>query len=210
MRRRVVNPGDQFGRLKVIQEVGSKRQPSGQTKRQILCRCICGSEITAQLDNLTSGKIMSCGCLAQENRTTHGHSSDPLAKIWYGMHDRCRNHQGYAGRGIKVCAAWATIEPFIIWASSAGYARGLDLDRKDNDGDYSPDNCRFVTRSVNQRNKRNTLMVPHPATGLPIPLISLWEIEGNPDLLWPTVRDRYLNRGWSMKEAISKPKRGRA
>ena len=53
-----------------------------------------------------------------------------------------------------------------------------------------------------------TLMVSHPDTGQSIPLISLWEAEGNPDLSWISVRDRYLYRGWSVKEAITKPKRG--
>ena len=208
MRRRIVNPGDQFDRLTVIEEVEVKRQPSGQVKRQILCHCICGNEVTAQLDNLTSRKIRSCGCLAQENRTTHGLSNNPLSKLWYGIHYRCQKDPRYAGRGIKVCKDWATIEPFLIWAASAGYAPGLELDRENNDGDYSPSNCRFISRSGNQRNKRNTLMVSHPDTGQAIPLISLWETEGNPDLLWITVRDRYLYRGWSVKEAITKPKRG--
>jgi hypothetical protein len=208
MRRRVINSGDQFFRLTVIREAETKRQPSGQVKRQFVCRCVCGNTITAQLDNLTGGKIKSCGCLAQENRTAHGHSSNPLIKLWYGMHKRCLSAPGYADRGIKVCEAWATVEPFLSWAATAGYAPGLELDRKNNNGDYSPDNCRFVSKSTNQRNKRNTLMVTHPDTGQTIPLISLWEAEGNPDLSWVTVRDRYLYRGWSVKEAITKPKRG--
>ena len=84
-----------------------------------------------------------------------------LRHVWRGMHWRCyqvkRNdpcYPRYRGRGIKVCDAWHEIENFLAWAESK-WQEGLELDRIDNDGDYSPENCRFVTPKENARNRAN-------------------------------------------------------
>jgi len=92
-----------------------------------------------------------------------------LHKRWIYMMTRCRspsagNYAYYGGRGIKVCLAWRIINEhndgrknFIIWALANAFHPDLTLDRIDNDGDYSPKNCRWVTRSVQQKNKRRAL-----------------------------------------------------
>lgn len=87
----------------------------------------------------------------------------PLYMVWVNMRQRCENEgyhhfHNYGGRGITVCAQWReNARGFMGWALWNGYAKGLQLDRIDNDGPYSPDNCRFVTASRNQRNRRDTV-----------------------------------------------------
>lgn len=80
-----------------------------------------------------------------------------LYAVWHAMHDRCKNPSNprwhrYGGRGVRVCAEWETFNPFVEWAADK-HAPGLQIDRKDNSGDYSPDNCRFVTCATNNQNR---------------------------------------------------------
>lgn len=93
----------------------------------------------------------------------HGlyHDNVALFNTWQTMKGRCENpnrpkYKDYGGRGINVCEEWHEASNFILWALSHGYERGLQLDRIDNDGDYCPENCRFVTPKENSRNRRNT------------------------------------------------------
>lgn len=84
-----------------------------------------------------------------------------LFNVWQTMKSRCENanrdnYTRYGGRGITVCEEWQTAENFVKWALDNGYEKGLQLDRIDNAKGYSPENCRFVTASVNSRNRRNT------------------------------------------------------
>ena len=84
-----------------------------------------------------------------------------LFNVWQTMKSRCENpnrtkYKDYGGRGIKVCDEWHKASKFVLWALSHGYRKGLQLDRVDNDGDYCPENCRFVTPKENSRNRRNT------------------------------------------------------
>lgn len=88
---------------------------------------------------------------------THGQSNTRLHMIWGGMIGRCHtktngNYARYGGRGVIVCDEWRTFVPFMNWALSHGYSDELQIDRIDNDGNYEPSNCRFVTRKVNVNN----------------------------------------------------------
>lgn len=81
---------------------------------------------------------------------------------WKSIKQRCLNpkaqaYKNYGKRGIGVCKQWMTFEPFLEWCLHHGWKKGLDLDRIDNNGDYTPDNCRFVTRQQNVNNRRCTL-----------------------------------------------------
>ena len=97
----------------------------------------------------------------------HGLCSHPAYKRWADMVARCSNEShaafaDYGGRGIRVCPEWHTFARF--WKDMGPtYQKELQLDRKDNDGDYSPDNCRWVTCSENCRNKRNNVVIETPA-----------------------------------------------
>lgn len=89
----------------------------------------------------------------------------PLYQCWCNMKARCYNpnadrYERYGGRGIQVCEEWKN-HSFLFeqWAMENGYKRGLTIDRIDNNADYSPDNCRFVTMSENNKNKRNNILI---------------------------------------------------
>ena len=77
-----------------------------------------------------------------------------LYRVWSSMRNRCRNPNSqkwhrYGGRGIKICSEWGDYAVFREWAIGTGYRKGLTIDRINNDGNYEPDNCRWVTKSVN-------------------------------------------------------------
>lgn len=99
-------------------------------------------------------------------RWTHGGKGTRLYRIWRGMKQRCLNPKHpefylWGGRGITVCAEWnADFVPFRDWSLASGYADYLEIDRRDNNGNYEPDNCRWVTEKVNCANKRTTKRTP--------------------------------------------------
>lgn len=94
--------------------------------------------------------------------TTHGLSRHPLYQVWQNMIDRCYNkthykYHLYGARNIVVHPGWKNdVKEFIEWCENNGYKKGLQIDRIDNDLDYSPENCRFVTNKVNCRNQRRS------------------------------------------------------
>lgn len=75
------------------------------------------------------------------------------------LNPRCRAYRNYGERGITICDEWMEFEPFLAWALSNGWEKGLEIDRVDNDGGYSPENCRFVTRTVNGNNRRTNVFL---------------------------------------------------
>lgn len=86
-------------------------------------------------------------------------SKTSLYNRWLVMRQRCNNskshdYEHYGGRGIKVCDEWDDFEAFKEWAMSNGFKEGLVIDRRDNNGNYSPDNCRWVDYSTNEFNRR--------------------------------------------------------
>lgn len=162
-----VKPGTRFGRLSVVREVGRNKWRD----RLVECRCDCGNTVVVALGKLKSGRTRSCGCLrseaSAERLRKHGITAGGKPRtftIWSGMKARCLNpksvsYQNYGGRGIGICPEWMEFRTFHEWAMSNGYADGLQLDRIDNDGDYCPENCRWVTRSQNQRNTRRARLI---------------------------------------------------
>ena len=98
--------------------------------------------------------------MSRIKQTKHEYVSHPLYWIWAGMKQRCYNKNGgrykdHGGRGIEVCDDWVRYPKlFIEWALSHGWKRGLIMDRKDNDGDYTPENCRFVSPTISSNNQR--------------------------------------------------------
>jgi hypothetical protein len=149
-----------FGRLIAVEDVG--RSKDGQVLWR--CPCDCGNEIITKAGQLRQGKAKSCGCLRKDYppRLRHGwargkRSSEWLA--WRRLKQRCLNpnHTRYAyygGRGIKVCDRW--LNSFENFIADMGPKPTSDhsIDRADNDGDYEPGNCQWVTKSEQMRNRR--------------------------------------------------------
>lgn len=170
MGRRIVTEGDRYGRLTIVKEVEPKlyqwrKRKNPKVFRRFLCLCDCGAESTVLLNGLSSGKTRSCGCMAREaigdRARTHGMCGHPAFSVYDGMMSRTRKSATHAsryhGRGISVCQEWkGNPKAFIEWAENSGFEIGLELDRIDNDllGDraYSPENCRWVSRTENMRN----------------------------------------------------------
>lgn len=155
--------GQKYGRLTVIADTGKGVDGNSLW----LCRCDCGNMVQVRSDYLKRGLKRSCGCLQKEtredgtNRRKHGMSKTRLHRIWRGMKSRCFNpnathYEYYGGRGITVCKEWAdSFEKFRDWALANGYSDVLTIDRKDNDGNYEPNNCKWVTVAEQNQNKRN-------------------------------------------------------
>lgn len=129
------------------------------------CVCDCGTIKSVRADGLKSGVSTSCGCFKKEKLikrvTTHGMSKQPLHNKWISMTQRCSNPHGkryknYGGRDISVCKEWLnSFEAFYEWSMKNGYASNLTLDRIDNNGNYCPENCRYITNAQQQLNRSN-------------------------------------------------------
>jgi len=130
----------------------------------VKCKCDCGEEITVRISSLKSNHTTSCGCYNKSVITTHGLTNHPLFGVWNDMKARCtlKSHhayKNYGARGISVCEEWLhDFKVFYDWAITNGWKKGLHLDRIDNDGDYKPSNCQFITRrenlAVGKRNRQ--------------------------------------------------------
>ena len=155
--------GMTFGYLTVIKRV----ENSNAGKARWLCRCKCGREKEIVGSHLRNGLIVSCACYSAENarqmRFKHGDCKTRLYSIWSNMKERCERPSNshyifYGAKGVKVCTDWRDFQSFKAWAIGNGYVDGADLsiDRIDNEGNYEPGNCQWLSLSENVI-KRNRL-----------------------------------------------------
>lgn len=168
--------GERFGRLVVIERVDDAINPNGKRSIRYRCKCDCGNEKIIRKCHLVSGKILSCGCFHREQlgnmRRKHGLShKERLYSLWLNMKDRCYNpnnnhYASYGGRGIKICDEWLNnYMSFRTWCLENGYEEeirpsgrnNLTIDRIDVNGNYEPNNCRFISNKENCLNKMDTL-----------------------------------------------------
>lgn len=157
--------GRTYHHLTILEEAG--KTPAGATLFR--CRCSCGKEKVARKDNILHGRTKSCGCLNKKRTKPLGegeyHSN--LHLRYNCMKTRCyqpshKSYPNYSGRGIKVCAEWRhDYKAFAKWARANGYKRELTLDRIDVDGDYSPENCRWVSVKDQANNRRTNAYITY-------------------------------------------------
>lgn len=140
---------------------------SKHKRRYGLYKCgFCGNIFKTSIQDVKKGDTKSCGCYSIKNRkevnVTHSLANTKLYSIWIGIKARVLNPQhkqynSYGGRGITICDEWKNdAEAFYNWAMLNGYEenKGLSIDRIDNDGNYEPDNCRWTTSTIQNRNQR--------------------------------------------------------
>lgn len=160
--------GDKFGFL-----ILTGNFKSINNKRNAECICVCGKVDYWKTSNLINGYTKSCGCKKGEGTSNglrkHGLSRSnngrrhPIYGVWLGMKYRCysktdKSYKNYGGRGIKVCDFFLVFENFYNWAIE-GWSKGLTLERKRNNENYSPENCEWITISKQQLNKRTCIMI---------------------------------------------------
>lgn len=168
------------------------------------CRCDCGSERVASSDALRRGKVRSCGCLRVDANVAksrrHGKSKTRVHQIWLAMRSRCQNpnmraYHRYGGRGIKVCDRWREFEKFLADMGEPGERESID--RIDNDGNYEPGNCRWVTQKAQMRNRHcNRLLTFQGKTQTVVEWAE--ELQISEDVLGRRVR-----KGWDAARALT-------
>ena len=169
--------GKKVGRLFVVGRADDIISQDGKRTIRYKCLCDCGNETIVRKAQIAKGGTRSCGCIqkeiAAERQRTHGLSekSGRLYPLWKSIKYRCysktsKSFQNYGGRGIEMCDEWKNdFKAFYDWAIENGYkeektSKGINvltIDRIDVNGNYCPENCRFVTNDVQAKNKRNSM-----------------------------------------------------
>lgn len=203
--------GRKFGRLTVLERYPEKKRGYIQW----VCKCQCGNIIVVRSDLLKSGNTRSCGCLSKEihsmrcrelglARATHKKSNTRLYKIYANMKDRCYNknnhaYKDYGLRGITICKEWLeSFNVFYEWAINNGYEDNLTIDRKDNNLGYSPNNCRWITKTEQCFNTRHNKFITYNNK---TQTLKEWtdELGLSYSKIW-----KRLYRGWCFERAIKK------
>jgi hypothetical protein len=185
--------GRTFGMLTAIRPIGSTR---GYVIWQ--CRCECGGTVDVPSKNLTALRTTHCGCRTQQRGTAPNEY-----RTWCDMKNRCSNPNNkryaiYGARGITVCSRWR--ESFAAFIEDMGPCPvGMSLDRINNDGPYSAENCRWTTMLVQGRNTRHNRKITH--NGETKCLVEWAEATGiNADAIYGR-----LKLGWSIERALTEP-----
>lgn len=158
--------GRKFGMLTVLDEVPPDKEIYGKySGRRLIVECTCGRKKSVNKRSVIRGRTKSCGCLQKATATTHGLSHTRAYRIWMAMKQRCCSkkhwlYPRYGGRGIFICEEWKNdVAIFCEWAAKNGCKKGLTIERKDNDGNYEPSNCKFVTIRENLNNTSKTVFL---------------------------------------------------
>lgn len=191
--------GKRFGRLIVLSQFVKNKT------RFAHCKCDCGKEFDTRCYHLKTGKTKSCGCLLEEWRNKNNRIyKKALYRIFKSMKDRCFNKSNkrfmnYGGRGISVCGEWSgSYANFEKWALKNGYKNGMSIERIDVNGNYCPENCKWIEFSEQANNKTNSFKIEYKGE---IKTLRDWCKLFN--LSYKGVWYRVKN-GWGLEKAFSK------
>lgn len=195
--------GQRYGRLTVLHLSETRYKK----KVKWVCKCDCGSIKEIPSHHLRYGGTKSCGCSSHLYQVkTHHLSAHPIFGSWARMMARCykptdSKFPGYGGRGIQVCDRWHDVTTFIA-DNEAKHRPGLTIDRIDNDGHYTPDNCQWATPLTQGNNKRNNFNITFNGR---TQTLSQWSRECGIDHY--TIWRRLRHHGWSVERALTQPPR---
>lgn len=192
--------GEKFNRLTVI----SVAEPGKKNRTRYNCLCECGKTTVQFGTILRTNRIKSCGCIIFETRdgksTEYRHEFD----AWKAMIRRCyveteKAYKNYGGRGITVCDRWLnSFENFLLDMGERPSSE-YSLDRDDNEGNYTPSNCKWATRTEQNNNKRTNVILTHNGKSM---TISQWAEELG--CSHAKLNNRLNNLKWSVSDTLTK------
>lgn len=201
--------GKKFGRLQALCEA---KRPKRSNRKVVFWKCVCDCGRIDVFDgaHLRGGTTKSCGCLARElfrkRVTKHGKSRSQIYRLWWNMRTRCsrksdRGFSNYGGRGIVVCNRW--LRSFLAFYADMGDPPfpGAQIDRIDNNGPYSPKNCRWASVRQQCRNKRTNHILAFDGKRLPL---VVWAEETG--IRSDTILRR-IRAGWGIEHALTRQPR---
>lgn len=209
MSKRLNLVGQKYNRLLVIEFAFVRRE-----KTYWKCLCDCGTEKIIAGCSLRSGRTKSCGCLNLEgNRMTHGMCGTKFYNTWLNMRQRCNNPKStkykiYGERGITVCDRWMKsfenfrddmLSKYLIHSKKYG-EKNTTLDREDNMGNYTPQNCRFATNKVQSENRRSNSLLTYQGKTMNI---TQWAKYLN--ISCSALSARILKGNWEIEKALTTP-----
>lgn len=201
------NPDDYIGRkVHMLTAIGVADKKPEDKRWKLVCKCECGGTIEITPDQFNRGVVKSCGCLrCRDGSKADGKSKHPLYGIWNQIMLRCYNpnsshYDRYGGRGISVCEEWHDFWMFVKWSDSVGgKPEKGEIDRIDNDGNYCPENCRWATRTQQNSNKSNNVVIEYNGKAQ-----TLMEWSKETGITWQALNHRY-HRGWSVERMLTTP-----
>lgn len=167
MEEQIINPVE-GSHLTIKQQVmihdGKRNRP------HYVCVCSCGKEVTVRKYLLLNGNTLSCGHLQRERardaNTTHGMYRTAEYNIWSGIIGRCTNpndsaYKDYGGRGIRMCERWRTSFQSFYEDMGPRPSNAYTVERLNSNGDYEPDNCKWATRTEQNRNTSRNRVITY-------------------------------------------------
>ena len=208
-----INAGDVFARLTAVERIANAK--SGRQRWRFACAC--GADFESAAESVVGGRTLSCGCLQRENWAKnrqsgpdslfkHGAHKTLTGKSWRNMHQRCSNPRAgnyarYGGRGIQICDRWLDFNNFVADMGERP-SPAHSIERQDNNGNYEPGNCRWATKSEQQRNRGNQLF---EFRGRKLTLAAIYDEFGVPAVVSSTAFRSRVRLEWDIERALFEP-----
>jgi hypothetical protein len=195
--------GDRFTRLLVLNTFLLKEKNGLKRTTRVVCLCDCGREKVVRAASLKKGETKSCGCLAKNSVGGVSSHKHPLYKTWKNMRSRCNNpnlpeYKDYGGRGLKVTQRWDDF-PRFVKDMGPKPTPSHTIDRIWNDGNYTPENCKWATRRDQANNRRSNVLLTH--NGVTRTAFEWSRHLGGANQLV----SRRLRLGWTIERALTTP-----